>query len=50
MALFAFLVLTAFLVILGWFVPSPDLLLVIALTIALVGYDFFTSTRSNGNR
>lgn len=49
MALLAFVVLTGFLAILGWFVPSPDLLLVIALTIVLVGYDFFTSTRGNGN-
>lgn len=43
MSLIAFLVLAGFLAILGWFVPSFDLLAVIALTILLMGYDMLTS-------
>lgn len=43
-ALIAFLVLVGFLAILATWVPSPDLLIVIGLTIVLVGYDFITSS------
>lgn len=43
-ALFAFLVFAGFLAILVIEVPSIDLVLVIALTAALAGYDFLTSS------
>lgn len=43
MSLAAFAVLAGFLLILAIYVPSLDLVLVIALTIALVGYDMLTS-------
>lgn len=43
-ALFAFAALAAFLGILAFEVPSPDLIAVIVLTILLVGYDFITSS------
>ncbi len=43
MALLAFATLAGFLGILGWFVPEIDLVLVIALTVGLIGYDFFSS-------
>lgn len=48
MALFAFLVVAAFLGILAWYVAEIDLALVIGLTIALLGYDFLTT--ENGGR
>jgi hypothetical protein len=48
LALFAFAVFTAFLMILAFEVPSPDLIIVILLTLVLVAYDFFNS--SNGNK
>ncbi len=43
MSLFAFLVLAGFLGILVWFVPSLDLIAVISLTVALMGYDMLSS-------
>ena len=42
-ALIAFLVLAGFLAILAFEVPSPDLIVVILLTAALVAYDFVSS-------
>ncbi|NNU80866.1 hypothetical protein HMH01_10490 [Halovulum dunhuangense] len=48
MALLAFAVLTGFLAILAIWVPRVDLIAVIALTIALVGYDFLRSARDKG--
>lgn len=44
LALFAFVVFAAFVIILAVKVPSPDLVIVIALTLALVAYDFVTSS------
>lgn len=44
LALFAFIVFSVFLGILAYSVPSPDLFAVILLTVALVGYDFLTSS------
>ena len=51
MALAAFGILTGFVAILVIWVPSPDLIAVVALTVALVAYDFFTATsnKSGGN-
>jgi hypothetical protein len=43
MSLAAFAVFAGFLMILAIFVSSLDLILVIAFTIALAGYDMFTS-------
>lgn len=43
MATLAFLVLLGFLGILGYFVPSPDLLGVIALALGLAGFDMLRS-------
>jgi hypothetical protein len=43
LALFAFLVLAGFLAILAFEVPSPDLVLVALLTVALVAWDFLSS-------
>ncbi|MBU2357608.1 hypothetical protein [Loktanella sp. M215] len=45
LALFAFVILAGFLGILAYRVPSPDLLVVLGLTILLAGYDFATSSR-----
>ncbi len=45
LALFAFGIFAAFLAILAIEVPSPDLVLVVVLTVALVAYDFWTSAR-----
>ncbi|MFZ7092534.1 hypothetical protein [Primorskyibacter sp. 2E233] len=44
LALFAFVIFVGFLGILAFKVPSPDLVIVIALTILLVAYDFVTSS------
>ena len=44
LALFAFAVFAGFLAILGLEVPSPDLLVVIAISLALAGYDFWRSS------
>lgn len=43
-ALIAFLVLGGFLAILASEVPSPDLIIVILLTVALVAYDFISAS------
>ncbi|MEX1661922.1 hypothetical protein AB4874_09715 [Thioclava sp. 15-R06ZXC-3] len=43
LALFAFVVFAVFLGILAVKVPSPDLVIVITLTVILVAYDFITS-------
>jgi hypothetical protein len=48
MALLAFAVLGIFLLVLVYFVPSPDLICVVLLTVALVAYDFVTSARTSG--
>ena len=44
LALAAFAVFAGFLAILGSRVPSPDLLAVIGITLALAGYDFWRSS------
>lgn len=44
--LIAFVVFVAFVGILAFEVPSPDLIAVILLTVALVAYDFLTASRS----
>lgn len=44
LALFAFVVIAGFLGILAQKVPSPDLVIVIVLTLILVAYDFITSS------
>ena len=46
-AVFAFVIFAIFLAILGFEVPSPDLLIVIAITLVLAGYDFW---KSNSDR
>lgn len=45
-ALFAFLTFAGFVAILGVEVPSPDLIVVILFTTALVAYDFITSSHN----
>ncbi len=45
MALLAFATFAGFVAILVIYVPSPDLIAVVCLTVSLVGYDFFTSTK-----
>ncbi len=45
MALAAFVVLAIFLGILVWFVPRIDLGAVVAVTLFLVAYDFWSATR-----
>ncbi|MBT8418853.1 MAG: hypothetical protein KJO42_15565 [Silicimonas sp.] len=45
LAIFAFLVLGGFLLILAVEVPSPDLIAVATLTIVLAGIDFYRSVR-----
>ncbi len=44
LALFAFVTITAFLLILAFSVPSPDLVIVIIATLGFVAYDFVTSS------
>ncbi|MEB8385691.1 hypothetical protein OO012_00500 [Rhodobacteraceae bacterium KMM 6894] len=44
LALLAFAGVAAFLLILAFKVPSPDLIIVIGLTLAFVAYDFVTSS------
>lgn len=46
LALIAFAILAVFLAILAFEAFSLDLALIIALTVALVGYDFFTTIRN----
>lgn len=41
LATLAFLVLAGFLGILAYKVPSPDLIVVLGVTLALAGFDFF---------
>lgn len=45
LAVVAFLFFAAFLAILGFGVPSPDLLIVITLTLCLAAFDFWKSVR-----
>ncbi len=47
LALFAFVIFAAFLLILAFKVPSPDLVIVIVLTLLLVAYDFWNSSKDN---
>jgi len=47
MALLAFLILAGFLAILIWFVPRLDLGAVVAITLALVAWDFFVAGRQS---
>lgn len=44
LALFAFMVFLGFVAILGFEVPSPDLVIVIVLTVVLVAVDLFKSS------
>lgn len=46
LALFAFLTFAAFVLVLIFEVPSPDLIVVSVLTISFVAYDFMTSERN----
>lgn len=46
LSLIAFAVFAGFVGILGWKVPSIDLLIVIGFTLLLVAYDFLTSNKS----
>ncbi|WP_198952289.1 hypothetical protein [Phaeobacter sp. 22II1-1F12B] len=46
LALIAFLTLAAFLAILAFEVPSPDLVIVVLVTLAFVAYDFVTSSKN----
>lgn len=45
LALFAFAIFLGFVGILAFEIRSPDLIVVIALTTLLVGYDFVTSSK-----
>ncbi|WP_299563221.1 hypothetical protein [uncultured Sulfitobacter sp.] len=47
LALFAFITLAAFLLILAFKVPSPDLVIIIVVTLGFVAYDFVTSSSNN---
>ena len=47
LALLAFIAIAVFLLILAVEVPSPDLIVVIVLTLGFVAYDFFTSARKD---
>jgi hypothetical protein len=47
MAIFAFLLLTVFLCILFFSVPHLDLILVCLLAIAMCGYDFYLSVKTD---
>jgi len=46
LAFFAFAAFVCFVGILAFKVPSPDLVIVIVLTTALVAYDFITSSKN----
>ena len=39
----------AFLFILGWWVREPDLIIVLAIGVAMAAYDFWRSWRGSGN-
>ena len=45
--LFAFTAISIFLLILAVEVPSIDLIIIVAVTLAFVAYDFFTSSRKD---
>jgi|TARA_R110002074_G_scaffold3167_1_gene17125 uncharacterized membrane protein YoaK (UPF0700 family) len=47
LALFAFVVFAIFVGILAFEVPSPDLVIVILITMALLAYDFITSSQND---
>jgi len=47
LALFAFVVFAIFVGILAFEVPSPDLVIVILITTALLAYDFITSSQND---
>ena len=49
LAFLAFVVFAGFVGILAFEVPSPDLVIVILLTVALLAYDFITSSQ-NGSK
>lgn len=46
LALFAFITLSVFLLILAFNVPSPDLVIIIVVTLGFVAYDFATSSKN----
>jgi hypothetical protein len=46
LALFAFFTLAVFLLILAVKVPSPDLVIIVVVTLAFVAYDFATSSKN----
>ncbi|SDG94413.1 hypothetical protein [Sulfitobacter delicatus] len=46
LALLAFAAIAVFLLILAFEVPSIDLIIIIAITLAFVAYDFFTSSKN----
>lgn len=50
MALLAFVGLTGFLGILVWKVPRPDLLVIVALTLALAGWDIMRAVSRKRRR
>ncbi|GGH41916.1 hypothetical protein SAMN05444007_12310 [Cribrihabitans marinus] len=47
LAIFAFVVFAIFVGILAFEVPSPDLVIVIVVTAALLAYDFITSSQTD---
>ena len=47
LALLAFASVAAFLAVLAFKVPSPDLIILTALTVCFVAWDFLTSTRKD---
>ena len=47
LALVAFATITTFLLILAVKVPSPDLVIIIVVTLGFVAYDFVTSSSNN---
>lgn len=47
LALLAFAAISVFLLILAVEVPSIDLIIIVAVTLAFVAYDFFTSSRKD---
>lgn len=48
--IFAYAIFLVFVGILAWHVPSPDLVVVIAVTALLTGYDLFLHSRRSGRR
>ena len=46
LALVAFATITTFLLILAVKVPSPDLVISVAITLAFIAFDLFTSSRN----